>query len=189
MPASTDLCTRDSVKTYLGLSGTTYDNALDALINAASEAIETACGRQFNETAYTEYCDGDGKDRLVLRQRPVASITDIWDDQDRNFTDATKLDSDDYFLDGDAGIVILLDATFARGARNVQVVYTAGYSAVPTGIVQACRMLVASWFHRGREGADGLDSRAIAEATQRFAEEPLPAPVRRIVQSYREHTV
>ena len=189
MSASTDLCTRDSVKTYLGLSGSTYDDALDALIDAASETIETACGRQFNETDYTEYRDGDGKDRLVLRRHPVASITDIWDDPDRDFSDATKVDSEEYFLDGDAGIMVLLDTTFARGTRNVKVVYTAGYSAIPTDIAQACRMLVASWFHRGREGADGLDSRAIGEAMQRFTDEPLPAPVRRIVQSYREHAI
>ena len=189
MSASTDLCTRDSVKTYLGLSGSTYDDTIDALIDAASEAIEAMCGRQFNETTYTEYHDGGGNDRLVLKHRPVSSVTGLWDDLDRDFADASKLDSDDYFLDGDAGMAVLLDATFACGTRNVKVVYVAGYSTVPTDIAQACRMLVASWFHRGREGADGLDSRTIAETAQRFATEPFPLPVRRIVRSYREHTL
>lgn len=188
MSASASLCSRDDVKTYLGLSGTTYDASIDTLIPAASEAIENACGRRFAETAYTEYRDG-GHDRLVLKRRPATSVSGIWDDPDRVFGDATKLDSDDIVLDTDRGIVILRQGAFQNGVRNVKVSYTAGSAEVPDDIAQACVMLVAAWFHSGREGADGLDSRTAGEMAQRFAAEALPATVERILRAYRGHTV
>lgn len=186
MSASTDLCTRDSVKTYLGLTGTNYDDLIDALVPAASEAIENACRRRFAEEEDAEYHDG-GEDRLVLRRRPVASVTDIWDDPERNFADASKLEADEYVLDADRGMVLLRQGTFSPGIRNVKVAYTAGYSSVPDDAAQACRALVSAWFHRGREAADGLDRRAVAEVAQRFASEGLPAPVLQVLRPYREH--
>jgi len=174
---------------YLGLTGTTCDDLIDALIPAASEAIENACRRRFGETAYTEYYDGGGRDRLVLRKRPVNSLSGVWDDPDREFGDDTQLDPDDYVLDADPGILLLRQGTFADGLRNVKVSYTAGYGTLPTDVAQACRMLVAAWFHRGREAADGVSNRTVAEVVQRFAAEALPEPVRRVIQSYRGHAV
>ncbi len=188
MSASTILCTRDSVKTYLGLSGGTYDDALDALIAAAGEAIERACGRRFGLVEYTEYHDG-GEDRVVLRHRPVTDLTAVWDDPDRNFGDATLIDPGEIVLDAYAGVIILPKSTFSRGVRNVKATYTAGYDSVPDDAAQACRMLVAAWFHRGREAGDGLDQRGAAETTQRFAAEPWPPAATEILGRYRDHRV
>ena len=189
MSASANLCTRDNVKSYLGLTGTTYDDVIDLLIPAASEAIENSCGRRFGQESYTEYRDGNGHTRLVLAHRPVSSISGIWDDLNRNFSDDFLVDSDDYVLDSDQGIVLLLSGTFADGVRNVKVTYTAGESSVPTDVAQACIMLVAAWFHRGREAADGLNGRTVAEVSQRFAQESLPEPVRKMISAYRDHGV
>jgi len=189
MSASANLCTRDSVKTHLGLSGSTYDNVLDALIPAASEAIENACGRRFAQAAYTEYRDGEGLDRVVLRRRPVTEIAGVWDDPSRTFGDATKLDADEFVLDGERGIVRLRAGTFSEGVRNVKVSYTAGAATVPDDVAQACRMLIAAWFHAGREGGDGLDARTAGETALRFSDEPMAPPVAGILERYREHTV
>jgi len=189
MSASANLCTRDSVKTHLGLSGSTYDNVIDALIPAASEAIENTCGRRFAQASYTDYRDGDGLDRIVLRRRPVTEVAGVWDDPARTFGDATKLDADEYVLDAERGIVLLRAGTFSEGVRNVKVSYTAGAAAVPDDVAQACRMLVAAWFHAAREGGDGLDARTAGETALRFSAEPMPAPVARIIERYREHTV
>ena len=189
MSASTNLCTRDNVKSYLGLTGTTYDDVIDLLIPAASEAIERFCGRRFGQSSYTEYHDGGGKDALVLAQRPVASVSGVWDDVNRNFSDDFLLDADEYVVDTARGLVVLRNGAFSDGVRNVKVTYTAGDSSVPTDVAQACIMLVAALFHRGREAADGLDGRAIAEASQRFAQDPLPEQVQRILRACRDHTV
>jgi len=189
MSASANLCTRDSVKTYLGLSGTTHDALIDALIAPASEAIENACARRFAQAGVTEYHDGDGLNRLVLRRRPVTEVAGVWDDPARTFGDATKLASDDYVLDAQRGFVLLRSGTFSQGVRNVKVSYTAGAASVPDDIAQACRMLVAAWFRAGREGGDGLDARTAGEVALKFSAEPLPPPVARILERYREHAV
>lgn len=185
MSASTNLCTRDSVKTYLGLTGSAHDDLIDLLIPAASEFMENHCGVHFDATSYTRYYDGAGADRIVLPERPVTDFQGVWDDPDREFGDDTKLDADDYVLDSARGILALRNGTFAEGVRNVKVAYTSGYSTVPTDVAQACRMLVAAWFRRAREGADGLLSRTAAEVAQRFAVEALPDSVRRLLRHYR----
>jgi uncharacterized phiE125 gp8 family phage protein len=187
--ASTNLCTRDNVKSYLGLSGTAYDAVIDLLIPAASEAIEKFCGRRFGQASYTEYRDGEAADRVVLRERPVTLVTAVWDDPDRDFDDDSRLDADEYVLEPESGIVRLRYGSFADGVRNVKVQYTAGYSAIPQDLAQACLMLVAAWFHRGREAADGLDLRRAAETTQQYLSEPMPAAVAGILATHREHTV
>jgi len=189
MSASINLCTSDNVKLYLGLTGGAYDDLLDLLIPAASEAIENFCGRRFNEEAYTEYYDGGGYSRLVLTHRPVESVAGIWDDVNRNFTDDHLLDADDYVLDSDRGLIQLLSGSFTDGVRNVKVTYTAGESSVPTDVAQACIMLTAAWFHRGREAADGLEGRTVAEVSQRFAREELPESVQRVLSAHRDHVV
>lgn len=190
MSASTDLCTRDNVKTYLGLSGTTHDDVIDALISAASEAVENFCGRKFDVTAYTEYHHGGGASSVVLQRRPVTEVSGLWDDLARDFDDESLVDSDDYVLDSESGIIHLLwGAAFSDGVRNVKVSYSAGYSSVPDDVAHACVMLVAAWFHRGREGADGLGSRAVEGVSQQFDPKSPPEPVREILAAYREHTV
>lgn len=189
MSASATLCSRSDVKSYLGLSGEEYDELIDLLIAAASEAVERFCRRRFAETAYTEYHDGRGRNCIVLKRRPVSAVSGVWDDLDRVFPEATKLEEDDYVSDMDRGLVVLPSGTFADGVRNVKVVYTAGYSEIPDDVGQSCIMLAAAWFHRGREGADGLDARTAGEVSQQFSADPMPEDVRRILLSYREHLV
>ena len=189
MSASTNLCSRSDVKSYLGLTGETYDDVIDLLIPAASEAIEKFCRRRFASADYTEYHDGVGRDRLVLKHRPASTVSGIWDDLDREFPNDTKLGADDFVLDSDRSLVILRTGTFTDGVRNVKVTYTAGYSETPDDVAHACIMLAAAWFHRGREAADGLDGRSVAEMSQRFASETMPGAVRQILLSYREHVV
>ena len=189
MSASTDLCSRSDVKSYLGLTGESYDAVIDLLIPAASEAIERLCRRRFASADHTEYHDGGGKDRLVLEHRPASAVSGVWDDLDREFSSDTKLDADDFVLDSDRGLLILRTGTFADGVRNVKVTYTAGYSETPDDVTHACIMLAAAWFHRGREAADGLDARSVAEMSQRFASETMPEAVRQILLSYREHVI
>ena len=190
MSASTNLCTRDNVKTYLGLSGTTHDSVIDDLIASASEAIENYCGRQFAVTSHTEYHDGQGSGSVVLQYRPVTAVSGVWDDPARDFEDDSLIESDDYVLDSEGGIIRLLSgATFSHGVRNVKVSYSAGYSAVPKDVTQACIMLIAAWFLRGREGADGLRGRTVEGVSQQFDAASLPGPVKDLLSPYREHTV
>ena len=74
--ASGDLTTKAAVKTYLGLTGTTEDDRIDALIDRVSQAIESHCNRAFASTAYSkERHDGNGLTRLRLKHYPVSLVS------------------------------------------------------------------------------------------------------------------
>ncbi len=78
-PNTTALTTLRRVKVELGLSltDTSLDELLDALVDEASQAIESYCGRAFGRAVVTETMPGTGRTRLVLTRTPVASVTSV----------------------------------------------------------------------------------------------------------------
>lgn len=182
---SMNLCTPEMVKTYLGLTGSTYDAALDALIPAASERIERACRRAFGSATLTEYHDG-GHDRVLLGRRPATAVNEVHDDPRGQFPDASVVPAAEYTLYPEMGLLMLRSGRFARGVRSVRVTYSGGYAEPPADLAQACVMLTAAWFHRGREAADGVAGRTVERMSQRFDAEPAPKAVWQIIERYRE---
>ncbi len=160
MSASVNLTTPADVKAYLGLTGSAQDALLTALIARASEAIERYCSREFAQLARTEYYDGRGVPRLILRQRPVAAAPApvLIDDLDRLFAPGSAIPAADILLRAEEGIIELRRGDFQDGRLNIKVTYTAGYAAVPAPLAQACILLAAALFHRGQQGGDGIAS-------------------------------
>jgi len=184
MAASMDLTTLDDVKSYLGISGNGSDELLGTLIAAASEAIESYCGRKFASAAVVEYHDG-GHTFLVLSRFPVSSVSAIYTDPSGRFSPGTLVPASCYVVYGEAGLVVLTSGVFPAGARAVKVSYTGGYASVPADIGQAATMLVATWYTRSREGADGLASQSVGSYSASFREEEWPAQVRALLRGYR----
>ena len=172
-----DLSTLEKVKSYLGVTGSGEDTLLGELLGAASARIRGHCGREITSATYTEQYDGRGLGRIVLVQRPATSITTVHDALDRAFDSGSLVDSDDYTLYGEEGIVELdpARAGFQDGVRNVQVVYVAGYSTVPADVDLAARILSAHWYNRLKAGADGLSKEALDKYRVQFVSEELPA--------------
>lgn len=136
------------VKESLGLasSDTTKDNLITRNINKATRSIENYCGRRFLLTSYTneEYA-ATNTDQLVLRQRPVTSLTSLdIRDAGLNIDNWETIDSQLYFYDANAGV---LDLDFnARGRWNrYRVTYSAGYTTIPEDLAEACANLAAYW--------------------------------------------
>lgn len=165
------------VKARLGIpSGNTAQDALLTDIVAETDAQLKAYLRQNIEQAtYTEYYSGTGGNVLILRQRPVQSITSIHVDTDGyyGFGDSPFATADllvagvDYTLDWVSttaysltGFVRrigavwpamgqdtnLLNSVAVRGLGNIKVVYVGGY---PSGSVpkqyQAWATKFACW--------------------------------------------
>ena len=186
MSASGNLCSIDDVKTYLGLSGSDHDTQLTALVANASEAIESFCRRKFTQTDYTEYHDGMGSGILLLDHHPAQSVTEVKIDANRDFDNADALDPDDTVTYGDEGLIQLVSGTFPAGVRNVRVIYSAGYTSVPDDVAQGCIQLAAAWFHRGRQGADGLERESLGDYAVTFRDRGLPAAVVDLLTPYLE---
>jgi len=162
--ASQDLCTQDEVKEYIDMPGgsSDADDVIDDLITRVSDRFAKYCGiTQFKSQSYTEYYSGQGTQELFLDQRPIISITSIKQDSEWAFGSDSTFASDNYAIQDDR--VVLKDNVFSSGVRNLQVIYTAGYSTIPGDLKQACIEEVARAFDK-RSNVD-ITNRTLTDGT------------------------
>ena len=141
------------VKELLGITGATQDNLITRNINYATKIILNYCGvTSFRSTAYVEYYDGIGGNELVLRNRPVITMTSVqWRDEAGNNASFETLDSEDYFVDTDAGIIkSLID--LGGSFHTWKISYTAGYASIPDDLAEACARMAAYMLENGTAG-------------------------------------
>jgi uncharacterized phiE125 gp8 family phage protein len=142
------LITLNQAKDYLSISlaDTSQDSWVETLINSASDRIERHCLRSFKSASRQTVFDGNGNNEVVLPHWPVTAIADVRVDSERVFGTDTKLETVDFGIVD--SMVLRLHATlFPSGSQNVQVNYTAGYTAVPGDLQFACLFLV-EWLYR-----------------------------------------
>lgn len=150
--ALTDLA---SVKETLSISSGDHskDNLIIRKINQATVMIENYCGRRFKATDYTnEEYDSTHTDQLVLKNRPIISLTNIGTrDTSLNEDDWEITDSQLYFADNSAGV---LDLNFyATGRWNrLRVTYRAGYETIPADLAEAAATLAAFYVENNTSG-------------------------------------
>jgi hypothetical protein len=117
-----------------------------ALIEAASEAVESYCRRTFASSTVTESVDGTGKPRLWLSRRPVSSVGTVT----VNGTAIDNTSGDAWTLQGNRGELLrgagYLDPRHAmawpKGYSNVVVTYVGGYATIPGPVKQATIAMV-----------------------------------------------
>lgn len=120
-------------------SDTDDDDYLEQLIMRSSLDIERYCDRKFRARNYgnggydPEYQDGSGSRYLRTRQYPIISITNLYDDNERDWGSTYLKASTDYYIhNAEAGIISLeSDAVkgtnFLKGWGNIRLEYVAGY--------------------------------------------------------------
>lgn len=67
----------DEVKDMLGVTSSDRDTQYAALIPAVERLVKNWTRNQFARATYTEYLTGNGRREILLRHRPVASITTV----------------------------------------------------------------------------------------------------------------
>jgi hypothetical protein len=139
------LCAVSDVKELLDIDSgdSSKNNLITRKINQATEMIEGYTGRRFAAATYTEYYDGTLTDQLVLKQRPINSVTSLSARSTTlNDADWDVVPTNDYFIDTNAGILSAV-STFYGGWDRWQVIYNAGYSTIPSDLQEACATLSA----------------------------------------------
>ena len=125
---------------YLGVSGTDDVTEITAFIAAALAAMEEFLARKIASTAVTETVDGPGRDSLWLRE-PAETITTIHVDANRAWGAGALISASDYALktlrDGTGRNVIYLDNIWCVGRQNIRIIYNAGWTTTPGGILLA----------------------------------------------------
>lgn len=152
------LVTLSDVKTHLGIT-TSADDALLALLQgSADDFVEQYCGRSFAGGSFTE--DHPGGARMAfLRNYPVTAVTSVKVDPNRAFGSETTLDTADYFVHADRGVVEALDGPFVpsrpgwRVASDdfpgvVRIAYTTATGQVPAAVTRAYAELVGHWYRQ-----------------------------------------
>lgn len=75
------LCTLADVKIPLNITGSALDTQLQFCLDSADKAIKDYLHRNIESATYTHYFDGPGHMDLLLRERPVTSITSVFIDR------------------------------------------------------------------------------------------------------------
>jgi len=157
-------CSSEEVKSYADINptDTTKDELIESLILASQSFIDEYCGRSFEKSAVTEYFGDKATNRLLLSKFPIDTkkTIKIWDSWDRAYADTDLVDSNDYFIDADNGM-IKLDYEIGGSPGSVKVAYTGGFLTIPAAIKQACVELVTRKLKEGPSGGLGVPSRSL----------------------------
>lgn len=147
------------VKESLGIDAgdTSQDNLIKRQINRATLYIESFCSlprdHHFASTTYTqEEYDGTGRNTIVLKMRPVITMSSFQSrDSNQNTDDWTDVESELYFTDLTSGVIELLFG--ARKSWNVyRVTYTAGFATIPADLAEACVTLASYYVENSASG-------------------------------------
>lgn len=169
------LTTVENAKQHLNIpvANNDHNDILTRFINSATAKIETFLDRKVLKRAYTEFQDGRGNDRVLLRNWPADKPTELWIDQSSLFTDtANQLDLGEYELelssDGGIGVILLPGKRFTRGRRNIKLVYEAGYSTVPMWAEEAALWTVEFFYDMRGDRRVGVSSKGKNAETTAF---------------------
>jgi hypothetical protein len=153
---SYDLTDLTTVKTELGISGSTYDDQLGRYITVASIAAGQYCNRVFVVETVQDRFDitfprlrFGGEEKLQTSRWPVITMTSLTEN-------GTALVKDtDYKVDTSNGLLIRLDTNgdpTTWGQSPVIATYSVGFASIPADLEDAViRMIRARWFAKDRD--------------------------------------
>ncbi len=156
---------------------------VERLINAATELGEGIAGRRFKARSYQRDIDGTGRERLVLPDLPLVSVSAVYIDSLGVFGAETEIS--DVVLYLESGIVARRNGTFPLGRQNVRVVYEAGLDPVDERL-QFAAIEVVAWNLQRFRGAGGVGLRSAKVDDWDYSYEiTIPLSAQRVFESYR----
>jgi hypothetical protein len=164
---------------------TSQDDIVTFWINTASDRIEQETRRKLKEQSFTEFHHGRSSNIVMLKQFPIALVPfpQVFIDNSADFGAETEVDADSIRVADDGNSLVLLDRKFPNGYQNIKVVYTAGFSVVPSDIQNACLWMI-TWYHKAREGGDiGRESKSKGDETISFLQKA-PQDVKDTLAAY-----
>jgi len=182
------LTTLAVAKSHLSInsSDTAQDARLELFINSASERIERFTDRVLkSQGAITELQHGRRENILLLKQWPIIAVSQLNIDSTALFTDpATIVPPTDYMITDEGSCLLYISRHFPSGFNNIKILYTAGYTTVPSDLEVACLWLVEWYYlHRTRGDMGRTTASKGAESVAVLAE--MPKMIREILIDYK----
>ena len=198
------LVTTDILKEYLPeVTGTGSDTELSDLLDRVEATIARWLGfpspdssntPKLDVNTYTLYIDSYWIDNISVLQlplKPVVTITSVHADPDRVYGSDTEVNSDEYEIDKQQGLLIIKPNTstvgFSKSYRGNKVVGTFGFTLYHKDIVHAV-CVYASQLHRAKT-SQGKKSQTVRGATTTYTLNTIPLEVKEILYPYRNSVV
>jgi hypothetical protein len=178
----TGLTTYDEVKEFLRLGNDNDQALIERLILAASDFLVSWLSRDIKSKDYTEYRNGRGHMKLMMKNYPVTAVSSLT--IDGVAIPASDGTSPGYLFDDRS--LYLIGYEFTKGFLNVRAVYTAGYTIIPWAISQACIDLI-SLKYKERDRI-GIQSLALATETVTYRIWDLTSQTKGMLNEYKRTT-
>ena len=199
------LVTRAEYKAYQGISSTTSDATIDALISKVSELVKSICRRTFVDyvnDAKVEYSEG-GSPTIELAETPVLSVSSLEYSSDYGQTYTALTEYENYvFSKTSNNLRPILVASpppeilgyvpygsrsnpmFPEAINGYRVTYTAGYETLPEDLKLAILDLVSYYI----KNDSAVHTHKLAQPNTMQVEyvtsTNLPAHIKRILDLY-----
>ena len=198
------LVTTDILKEYLPeVTGTGSDTELSNLLDRVEATIARWLGfpspdssntPKLDVNTYTLYIDSYWVDNITVLQlplKPVVTITSVHADIERKYTADTEVNSDEYEIDKQQGLLIIKPDTstvgFTKGYRANRVIGTFGFTLYHRDIIHAI-CVYASQLHRAKT-SQGKKSQTVRGSSTAYMPNTIPAEVKEILYPYRNSVV
>ncbi len=189
-----------------GTQTTTDDGLLQSIISSVSLYWLKRTGYQSlnTATAYNEWYDGSGTQRLFLRNTPIVSVQSLVVNG-QTIMASVNHQGAGYVIDqGEKALVLLRGVSstfdtnvlsfgiwlpyFTKGIQTVNVQYTAGFNGTPYDIQNAAGQHVAAWYQR-RQWIDQQSQNVSGVGTTTYHKWPIPPEVEQVIQQYTRYAV
>jgi hypothetical protein len=187
-----ELITKETYKQAKALTGAKDDERLDLIASSVSQLVKTYCNNSlmdYSVSPYTEFLTIDFKTNcLILTESPVLVVSEVWERPSATevyvqlATDGTA-----YTLDRRADTLSRVDASWPLGVEAIKVVYTAGYSVLPTDLRLALIDLMAYYFKEEHKVTRQLGSGSMTNPRTSLEDYTgFPDHIKRILDLYRQ---
>lgn len=140
----TALVSLADVKARLGITDTSEDTVLTALIQVATGAIHDFLGYDITSQSRSEIYSGDGRKTLYPRHTPITAVSSLTVNGVA-ISAAASVNTAGYVISNQR--IDLRGHDFLKGIQNIALSYTAGYATVPAAVAEAAAMQVHGLFN------------------------------------------
>lgn len=182
-------CTVEDIQQRVKQDTLTTDQTklLGNIIRAAEDLIKNYCQTSFGETpTKTEFFEAyDYQVDLWVSKFPLASVTSI------KFAGNLLVEDSNYFVYLEEGLIKFVKGTvweITTQHKNIEVIYTYGYTDVPDGLRQAAVEMVSNLWDDYRRAAniDGAMRMEMADIKVQFAKRGMMTDdIKTMLQPYR----